>query len=171
MSACIYKIWNCIKYIEIRTNFIPFHSVPHMFPHNQCKKKKSIPQLAYANNNISLTKPPNHCFQNNILFFLTNNTLSGSGPGLGSIPVSCSGALSRPGPQDVFVWDEARGEGWLRFLCGKRTQLKVPWSVSGPGREWVWKCWHTKNEEKGERERNVGINLEKRHEGGWAGGC
>ncbi len=44
-------------------------------------------------------------------FFLANNTLSGSEPGLTSIPVSCSGALSRPGPQDVFVWDEARGAG------------------------------------------------------------
>lgn len=50
----------------------------------------------------------NHCFQKNILF-LTNNTLSGSEPGLGSIPVSCSGAPSRPGPQDVFVLDETRG--------------------------------------------------------------
>lgn len=69
-------------------------------------------------------------------------------PGLGSIPASCSGALSRPGPQDVFVWDEASGAEGIQFLCGKCAQLKMPWPVSGPGREWVWKCWHTKNEEK-----------------------
>jgi len=54
-------------------------------------------------------------------------------PGLVSIPVSCSGALSRPGPQDVFVWDEARGEGVAAIRVWQTHPIK-----SATVSEWTW---------------------------------
>lgn len=112
-------------------------------------------------------------------FFLANNTLSGSVPGLGSIPVSCSGALSRPGPQDVFVWDETRraGGGCDSVLVWQTRPIK-----NAVVSEWTWQraslevltyqeCGKERERERKREEKKMQESPWKKGTRGWAGGC